>query len=409
MNLNIPYLYDPQEIDRAWAHHPELRRSLLQYARKDDRAIPRPKYFPHAKSSYREIYRVLCAQHYPHIAQLTRCLEECLAMGYSHPTLFHYSLPNFQSALSVVFFAAHLLRRGLFVENLDERRGTEKVSDLKVKWHNRAMNIEVYAPRYWEGLEDFVDELRLCLMHLDVPYDYCSKIKIDLSRQSLANGVLHFDPWDFSEPMKALPVRKKWLSSYLPRIHSALLGAPPIAEVQGEVRGKRTTSLVQVSFSEVSRSRQIMPDRLSSVYRPKTGYDPVKAFDRVLRLRVCGDKGKLSHGQFLSKDPNVAGVLVVDLNRLDFLTTEEHHAYYRQELIKVLVQTVCQTMLSIPVDAVLFVRANDRMRFPFICARDSAVTLVEDVLVGDDRSLEEFERVGDVRVIGERSPKSSSI
>src|SRR5262245_27465816 len=118
-SLNIPYLYDPQEIDRTLAHYPELRRSLLQYAKKDDRAVPRPKYFPRAKASYREIYRILCAQHYPHVVQLTRCLEECLALGYSHLTLFQPSSSDFQSALSVLFFAAHLLRRGLSVDNLD--------------------------------------------------------------------------------------------------------------------------------------------------------------------------------------------------------------------------------------------------------------------------------------------------
>ena len=400
-SLHIPYLYDPQEIDRTLVQYLELRRSLTSYAQKDHSAVPRPKYFPHAQASYREIYRVLCAQHYPHIAQLTRCLEDCLARGYSHSTLFHYSLSDFQSALSVVFFAAHLLRRGLSVENLDASRGARAVPDLQVKWQNRAINVEVYAPRYWEGLEDFVDELRLCLMHLDVPYDYSCRVKIDLCRPFPARDVLHFDPWDFSEVMKEMPARKNWLTSSLPRIRSALLGSPPLAEVQGEVKGERTTSWVQLSFSEVSRSGWLIPDRLSTCILSKSGYDPVRAFDQVLRLRVCGDRGKLLRGQFFSDDPNTAGVLVVDLNRLDFLTTKEQHTYYRQELVEVLVQTVCQSMLLIPVDAVLFIRANDRIHFPFICVRDSAVALVEDVLVGSDRHLEELGRVGNVRVVGE--------
>lgn len=265
-----------------------------------------------------------------------------------------------------------------------------------------AINIEVYAPRYWEGLEDFVDELRLCLMHLDVPYDYCCRIKTDLYHQSTASDALHFDPWDFSEVMNKLAARQNWLASYLPRSRSALLGVPPMAEVRGEVRGKRTTSLVQVSFSQVSRSYETIPDRLSIVSLSQTGYDPVRAFDQVLQSRVC--KEKLPHRQFLSGDPNVAGVLVIDLNRLDVLTTEEQHAYYRQELVKVLMKTVCQSMLSIPVDAVLFIRANDHISFPFICARESAISLIEDMLVGSNRGLEELGRVGSVRVMGEPLP-----
>lgn len=280
------------------------------------------------------------------------------------------------------------MRHGHSVENLDASRGAGAAADLKVKRHGRAINIEVYAPRYWEGLEDFVDELRLCLMHLDVPYDYCFSVKIGLSRKSTASCVLQFDPWDFSEAMKELSVRQSWLNSYLPRIRSSLLGASPTEEVQGEVRGKRTTSLVQLSFSEVSRSHQTIPDRFSSWVFSKSGYDPVKAFDQMLRLHVC--KGKLPQRQFLSCDPKVAGALVIDLNRFDVLTTEERDSRYRQELVKVLMETVCPLMPSIPVDAVLFIRANNFISFPFICFRESAAELVEDVLVGSNRNLEDL-------------------
>jgi hypothetical protein len=43
--------------------------------------------------------------------------------------------------------------------------------------------VEVYCPRAWEGLDDYVDELKDALNQLDLPFDYEYALRVDQLEQ----------------------------------------------------------------------------------------------------------------------------------------------------------------------------------------------------------------------------------
>jgi hypothetical protein len=127
---DIQYLYDPEAIAQLLKLYPLLERCIAQYQREESSGGSRSKYFPNARKSYREIYRVLGAQHYKHLQWLLRVLETCLANNFKPEQLFKADASKFDSSLSVLYAAHWFLTRGYTVTNCDNTRGQLRIFDL---------------------------------------------------------------------------------------------------------------------------------------------------------------------------------------------------------------------------------------------------------------------------------------
>jgi hypothetical protein len=198
--MTIEYLYNPRIVDEVLRGYPFLYQKLRDPTQEGQQAVS----FPQCRKTGREIYRILSNQHYPHLVEILRALEYCIANGWEQPTLLKTrGQKEFDSSVAELFVAKYFLKSGLKVRSFDQGKGTTSVPDMLVGSGALSMSVEVYYPRDWDGLEYFREELRLGILHLDVPWDFCFKIIMRLIGQfGPEDKPLWFDPWQFSEVNK---------------------------------------------------------------------------------------------------------------------------------------------------------------------------------------------------------------
>ena len=393
------YFYDPDDVSRIVEPYPYLRSCIAKYRREDSSSSNCSKNFPYVRKSYREIYRVL-GGHSEWLQELLPVLEKCLANEFEPTGLFRPAASEFYSTLSVVFAARWFLEREYGVSSCDTLRGQGRIFDFIARNSDNNFLIEVYSPRSWEGFHDFDDELRLALGHLDCPYDFSYRVNINLAEPDFERGILHFDPWDFSDametPERRFAIIRQIRESVLDKLGTA---ASPFA-FDTDVAGKRTTTRVNLKVKNISQDLGRLPDRLGVGLSSLSGYAPERMFDHVLERKVAGKK--LHRGQLPYEKPkDGVRVLLVDISRLTFLTDEPQHPAYQKSFLDTIERHLAERIgPEQQVDLIMFAKMSLDPQFVFCCACGSEGESQIAAFFGDGRKLQVLRRSSEFVVVG---------
>ena len=346
--MNIEYLFNPQEIIQTLADFEVLKKKL----KNPEKEGIKSKSFSSLRKTQREIYRILTNLHYKHLKNLLSNLNFCISHGWKNPRLLQTrSEFEFDSLVSELLVAAHFARSGYKISSFDHSKGKNIVPDLLASTDSVSLAIEVYSPRDWDGLEYYFEDLRLSILHLDLPYDFNFKLKSELVRHFDNNGMLlHFDPWDFSEVYSRKTVRSQRITNMVSEIINSFKSDRK--NIQYEVKELNHNILVKLSIDEISPNKG-NPERHGVIFRPTlTGYSPEGMFLNLVEKRL---NSKIAMRQTHSIDDCKHRVLFVDVSNLGYII-EFKNSYYQKNFAKCLVENL--DINEEYIDAVIFFQPN---------------------------------------------------
>ncbi len=321
----MSFLFDPEAIDRSLATLPRLRKALGDPHREGEPSAA----FPAARRSRREIYRVLGNLHYPHLDELVRSVEDCLAGGFEQPTILRTRARKpFAEALAELQTAVHLLLRGFQIEA--PRPGKGQVPDVLARGHGIELAVEVYCPRQWEGLAELFDDLMNAVKNLDSPVDYRFEVAAaQLERFDDEQRLLILHPAELARALDAT-TRDQLLEELVGELAAKLDGT------RGDLRLERERPDLNIKLSirldEVRRSTGVFPARPGCIFLPSiSGYRPEGMFEQVVERVV----DKAAKGQAVGHAS--LSLLVVELSRSE-LASELAHPSYRKTFEQTLQQ-----------------------------------------------------------------------
>lgn len=323
----INYIYDPKAIGILLDSWPLLRQEI---------EIPenglKTDSFPEARKTPRQIYRVLSNTHYRHLNDLLNSLEYCIGKGWRNSELLRTrELKDFGSAISELLVAEFFLRNGLTVKGCDDVKGSDPVPDLLVRGDGWSLVAEVYSPFDWDGLHHFEEELRLAILHIDIPRDFSFDIRMDLIRHFDSEGkLLRFNPWGFSQATDTSKKRLERLEPILRDLGDRLQGSAERV-FESKFADEPQNLLTSVRFDQIEESSGRVPVRsgfLSCITR--SGYAPDWMFDTRR-----GITGKLRKRQTQRVKGEHLRALIVDVSKLAYVS-EFRHPWYRSQFKKTL-------------------------------------------------------------------------
>lgn len=381
--MTIEYLYDPRIVDKVLQGFPSLYQKLGNPVLEGKKAVS----FPQCRRTGREIYRILSNQHYPHLVELLSILDYCIANGWEQPTLIKTrGQKEFDSSVAELSVANFFLRLGLKVKGLDQGKGTNPVPDMLIESGGISVSAEVYCPRDWNGLDHFQEEIRLGILHLDVPWDFCFQISMRLINNFDPEGKpLWFDPWQFSEANEKSSDRWAKIGQIISELETNLAGSKG-PEIVACLRDEDLNVLTKVRLSQIKKSQSDTPSRFGTASGPTlSGYAPEGMFDRVVGTRILS---KIQKGQAQSLPGEHLGALIVDISRLGY-TSQFMHPYYLQQFGQSVEKHLSPR--AIDVDMVVFCfprsKAGGDMAIPIVFRKPSFSDEAFQRLFGINRSF----------------------
>ncbi len=349
--MTLEYIFDPRTARSILQLYPKLHQRLAEPAVEGRKAVNFQ-----ARKTPREIYRVLSNQHYQHLADLLSTVEYCLKSGFEAPKLLKTNVrQDFASSVSELLLAEYFLRRGFSVRSPESEKGNEVVPDLVVD-AAVPISIEVYTPRDWMGMNDFVEDLRIGILHLDLPWDFHFEILIELiSHFDHDENPLWFNPWNFSEATETPKQRFTKIAPALAEIEAKLSGSND-AFIIKRLDHEHNIS-VEVRFEEIQRSERDLPSRSGGISVPTlTGHAPEVMFDQFVERRLLK---KIRSGQAQSIQTGGLAAVFVDVNRLGY-SYEFSHPWYRKKFSQSLEKHLEHGDLDIDVVAFYLSRVNEK-------------------------------------------------
>lgn len=279
--MAIRYIYDPKQVSEILEKFIYLKEKLADPKKEGEPS----RSFPRARKSAREIYRILSNQHFRRLEELLNDLDLCLSKGWEQPSLISTrSSEQFNSHVSELLIAAHFVKLNFAISSFDQLKGQESVREFLVMHEGLSCSCEVYRPRDWNGLELFLDELRLNIKNIDVPWDFRFQIKLEAISQK--GKLAQFDPRRFSDEYERPRARANKLGPFVSRI-CRMLEESSNREFVIYLDDKPLNAITKLSISEIQRSQQTTPNRRASVNQPcLTGFAPEKMFERLLQYRL---------------------------------------------------------------------------------------------------------------------------
>jgi len=376
--MNIEYLFNPQEIIQTLTSYDFLKKKLKDPVKEGFKSIS----FSRLRKTPREIYRILTNLHYEHLENLLSNLNFCISHNWKNPRLLQTrSEFEFDSLVSELLVATHYAKNGYKILSFDHSKDKLKVPDLLASANSVSLSIEVYAPKDWDGLEYYFEDLRLSILHLDLPYDFNFKLKSELVRHFDNNGMLlRFDPWGFSEVYSNKTVRSQRINVIISEIVNSFKSNQK--KIRHDIRELNHNILVKLSIDEISLNKW-NPDRRGVLLPPTlTGYSPEEMFLNLVRKRL---NSKIAKRQTHSTDDCQHRVLFVDVSKLGYIT-EFKNSYYQKNFAKSLIDNLDKNEDYI--DAVIFFQPNlkkDSTIDILIVFKQESIPLkkIKDILVHD--------------------------
>jgi len=382
--MYIEYIYKPQDVEGVLKRYPSIYKKLGSPSQEGQISVG----FPQCRKTGREIYRILSNQHYPHLVELLKALDYCIANGWVQPALLRtQGRKEFDSSVSELFIAEFFLKRGFKVRGFEEDKKQKSIPDMLVTSEKESISVEVYCPRDWNGLEYFLEELMLGILHLDIPWDFSLEINMRLMHcfDSMGN-ILWFDPWKFSDAFDTPAKRWTKIGSILSQVETAITDhrTPKIIEC---LRDENLNILVEARENQARKSQGQMPNRRIFLHPPSiTGYAPEGMFDQLVKRRVLK---KIQKGQTQSLPGNNIKALCVDISKLGY-RDEFFHPYYLQSFGKS-IENHLDHNNNVGVDIVAFclhgVPTRTDMAIPVIFRKPSISEEICGQLFGENHSF----------------------
>lgn len=334
--MKIDYLFIPENVNESLKSFPVITKWLPDVTKEGKTSMS----FPKARKSKRQIYRILANQHYDHLVKLLENIETCLSNGYTNINLLkEQNIGNFSSAISEVQIASSLINKGFKVEGFDQKKGSGSVPDIRASKKNISFIAEIYKPRDFEGLNLFVDEIRLYLKYLDLPIDYECAIKYEEITYGGFFDPAYFDPWEFSISMENQKYRFNLEQKIFLSINQLVNDSHEKLVVK-EFNFKKFNLKIKLEINMIKKSKGNYPKRWISYLPPSlNGYAPDLMFDLLLSKKISK---KLKKAQIHTISGVYLRILIVDITGLCYAGTGEfdHFAYlpkFKDSLYKHLV------------------------------------------------------------------------
>lgn len=309
------------------------------------------RHFPEARTTPRQIYRLLAAPHIPHVVDLLRRVEFVCAHGWRDDQLFATgSRAQMRGGIAEVLFVETLLLGGFQIEPVE--RGSGRSPDISATHGDLHALVEVYAPRTWEGLFDFIEDAKDWLLHLDEPYDYDFNFDMRHFRLFNERGFARwFDAFEFSLSAQQQRERVLRLAPVLTEAQRRLASGVPNVEIERD--DDELDIQVTLSLSSIRMAEHELPARCGVLSPPAlSGYRPERIFENML---AKGLRKKLERRQAIAE--GAAAVLVVDISHLQ-IETELDHSTYQSKFGETLVRRIDRATMAY--DLVLFVMPSQK-------------------------------------------------
>lgn len=317
--MALEYIFDPQDVSRSLQAHSYLRERLGDPKNEGVKSV----HFQ-ARKTRREIYRVLSNQHYEDLVDLLGSVEYCLKGGFESPKLLKTNVrQDFASCVSELLLAKYFLQQRLSIRSLESGKRNTVVPDLLVE-SAVPVSVEVYTPRDWVGMNDFVEDLRIGILHLDLPWDFRFEISIELiSRLDDDGKPQWFNPWDFSDATATPKQRFRKIAPFLDEIEARLTKYKQGFSIR-RLDHEHNVS-VELRFENIQKSEGNLPARSGGFLVPTlTGHAPEGMFDQLVEKRLAK---KIRRAQAQSIKTEGLSGLFVDVGRLGY-PDEFSHPWY---------------------------------------------------------------------------------
>lgn len=393
---DIRYLCDPITIETVLESFPRLRERLRNTWAHVLKSKGSSSHFPNAVYANQEIYRILSNQHYPHLVQLLNSIEFCLKNDYENrQVLTTTSLDEFESGLSEILFAEICLRENFHVHGLDANKRNRKTSDLRILTRQGSFIAEVYRPRTTLGLRQLEEELRLAILHLDLPYDFECEIRFDVEQGFSQVGRLeHFKPSLVSSVFSDKAQKRRILVDQVLASMVNLLPQLKDASFEISLGDRGVNAKIQVGLSKIQQSQDLLPHRLFVLSQPGSGIGPEFLFDDIVRRRI---RSKIRDRQFSSYSEKEVRLLIVDISDLSFFFTSWNDGYYRHKFISSIETHLTDELkLSNSPDLIVLFAPKYVDRFPIMLRKSSRRGFKSPVLWELDQVFERIDAGNDL-------------
>lgn len=313
--MSVEYLFEPDQVRECLGTYKYIRDKIGDPSQEGKPAIN----FPKARKTDREIYRILSNQHYQHLQEFIRDLDLCLQEGWDQPKLLKIrSEKEFESTIAELVVATHFVKLGFKVSSFDQQKTRYPVPDGLAKRKDISCCFEVYAPRDWDGLRLFVEDLRLYILHLDIAYDFRCEIAMDVINDFDGDGrIVSFNPWQFSDKYETLVARANKIEPFISNVAIELQKAGG-RDSRLELLDPSHNIATVLSCDRIQASQKITPSRVVSFSPPTlTGYAPEFMFDRLIQNRIIKKIGK---EQTKTIGTGSICALFVDISHLEYQT-----------------------------------------------------------------------------------------
>jgi hypothetical protein len=324
-SFRMPYLFDPAAVTAETSRLPALARAIGNVA--TEGAVART--IPSARSSSRQLFRILGNTHYDHLQQLLVSLDRCLADGFSQPDLLKTrGAKDFASSLAELAAAEHFLLRGFRVSGFQSTKRNGSVPDLLIeKGATRAL-VEVYCPQPWAAMNAYDDGLNDLVKNLDAPFDYRFDVKVSRLENFDASGrLLYTHPGDLNDALIDPNVRGELLSTLHDRLLRAL--SRPRKRLTVQLTDRPRNLVTRITLSRIKPASGL-PARGGGIAPPGlSGYSPEAIFSRIVK----NARKKAARGQASAVGLDQPSVLLVELSRSE-LRSELGHDWYAARMIE---------------------------------------------------------------------------
>lgn len=316
----VRYMFIPEWIEETLAELPTLAAELGNPSEEGEPAV----HFEKAQTTRRQMYRLLTASHMPHILSLLHRIEFTYAHGWRDPQLVATSSrAQMRGGIAETLIVESLLLAGFEIEPVP--RGARQSPDIRARHGDIFALVEVYTPRTWEGLFDFVEDAKDWLIHLDEPYDFNFNFDMQHLRLFDERGFARwFDAFEFSLTAEQQRQRMVRLAPVFDEARRRLSEDVPSHEIS---RNDDDLDIaITLSFTSIRPAEHELPARQGILGPPAlSGYRPEGIFENMLRK---GLRKKLVRGQAASSDG--LAVLVVDISHLQIESELSHSLYQRK-------------------------------------------------------------------------------
>lgn len=289
--MSIKYIYEPEKIKELLKQYPKIAAALPDPDKEGEKTLS----FPHARKTARDLYIPFSySKYYEHLDELLRSLEECLQKGWDKPSLVKASNKcNYSTLLSEMYIAKCFLNKKYKVSNYDREEG---LPDLIIENNNQKLSLEVYCPRDFEGYEEFKDNLRHAIFHLDERFDYDYAISIEQINFYRPDGYcLHFDPWGFSKLNDNFKKRWEFIEPIVKKIQENLKKNIKSLDLQFEYQ--QLNSRISLNLTNIKESETFPIRHWSFKKLPGIHHNPPGMLQKLLANKVLN---KLKEKQALA-------------------------------------------------------------------------------------------------------------